>query len=50
MATHGLPTWPWTDAEIESLPSPEALLLEAMRRWSCRAAGRAADAGLPSHR
>ncbi|MBC9205953.1 hypothetical protein IBL26_03820 [Roseomonas aerophila] len=37
MATHGLPTWPWTDAEIESLPPPEALLLEAMRRWSCAA-------------
>jgi hypothetical protein len=39
MATHGLPTWPWTDVEIESLPPPEALLLEAMRRWSW-AAGR----------
>jgi hypothetical protein len=37
MATHGLPTWPWTDTEIESLPPPEALLLEAMRRWSCAA-------------
>jgi hypothetical protein len=37
MATHGLPTWPWTEAEIESLPPPEALLLEAMRRWSCAA-------------
>jgi hypothetical protein len=37
MATHGLPTWPWTDVEIESLPPPEALLLEAMRRWSCAA-------------
>lgn len=34
MATHGLPTWPWTDVEIESLPPPEALLLEAMRRWA----------------
>lgn len=34
MATHGLPTWPWTDEEIESLPPPEALLLEAVRRWT----------------
>ncbi len=42
MATHGLPTWPWTDVEIESLPPPEALLLEAMRRWAC-----AARHGLP---
>jgi hypothetical protein len=37
MATHGLPTWPWTDVESESLPPPEALLLEAMRRWSSAA-------------
>ncbi|EHL99291.1 hypothetical protein HMPREF9946_03289 [Acetobacteraceae bacterium AT-5844] len=42
MATHGLPTWPWTDVEIESLPPPETLLLEAMRRWAC-----AARRGLP---
>jgi hypothetical protein len=42
MATHGLPTWPWTDAETESLPPAEALLLEAMRRWAC-----AARRGLP---
>jgi hypothetical protein len=34
MATHGLPTWPWTDVETEELPPPEALLLEAMRRWA----------------
>lgn len=33
MATHGLPTWPWTDAEPEDLPPAEALLLDAMRRW-----------------
>jgi hypothetical protein len=37
MATHGLPTWPWTDTEIDSLPPPEALLLEAMRCWASAA-------------
>jgi hypothetical protein len=34
MATHGLPTWPWTDAETDQLPPAEALLLEAARRWN----------------
>ncbi|ONG44710.1 hypothetical protein BKE38_27490 [Pseudoroseomonas deserti] len=34
MATHGLPTWPWTDASTEALPAAESLLLEAMRRWA----------------
>ncbi|WP_419896347.1 hypothetical protein [Roseomonas sp. USHLN139] len=34
MATHGLPTWPWTDAGTETLPAAESLLLDAMRRWS----------------
>jgi hypothetical protein len=42
MATHGLPTWPWTDAETEELPAAEALLLDAMRRWE-----QAADRGEP---
>jgi hypothetical protein len=37
MATHGLPTWPWADTTIDNLPPPEALLLEAMRRWACAA-------------
>ncbi|MCQ4159833.1 hypothetical protein NON00_07820 [Roseomonas sp. GC11] len=39
MATHGLPTWPWTDACAESLAPPEALLLEGMRRWACAMRG-----------
>lgn len=34
MATHGLPIWPWTEALAEDLPPAEALLLDAMRRWS----------------
>lgn len=34
MATHGLPTWPWTDTATEDLPPPEALVLEGMRRWA----------------
>lgn len=33
MATHGLPTWPWTDAETGALPAPESLLLEVIRCW-----------------
>lgn len=48
MATHGLPTWPWTDAHVDALPAPEALLLEGMRRWSC--ATRRGLAGLPEAR
>lgn len=39
MATHGLPAWPWTDTGPDSLAAPEALLLEAMRRWACASRG-----------
>lgn len=37
MATHGLPAWPWTATAADDLPPPEALLLEAMRRWDAAA-------------
>ncbi len=48
MATHGLPTWPWTDADTEDLPAAEALLLEAMRRWND--AARRGEPPLPAAR
>ncbi|PHK96113.1 hypothetical protein CR162_04535 [Pseudoroseomonas rhizosphaerae] len=48
MATHGLPTWPWTNAHVDALPAPEALLLEGIRRWSC--AERRGLPGLPEAR
>jgi hypothetical protein len=48
MATHGLPTWPWTDAETEELPAAEALLLDAMRCWD--QAARAGEPPLPTSR
>jgi hypothetical protein len=38
VATHGLPIWPWTETAADALPPAEALLLEAMRRWSAAAA------------
>ena len=34
MATQGLPSWPWLGITPEELPEPEAVLLEAIRRWS----------------
>lgn len=34
MATRGLPLWPWTDAEADTLPPAERLLLEAARLWA----------------
>jgi len=37
LATHGLPTWPWTDTATDDLPAAEALLLEGMRRWEAAA-------------
>lgn len=48
MATHGLPTWPWTDQEAETLPLAEAVLLEAVRRWA--EAARRGRPGLPELR
>jgi hypothetical protein len=38
MATRGLRTWPYTDAEPEALPVAERLLLDAVRAWAqaCR--------------
>ncbi|MXP65787.1 hypothetical protein E0493_20765 [Roseomonas sp. M0104] len=43
MATHGLPTWPWQAAPIDTLPPAEALLVEGMRLW-----GEAARLGHPA--
>jgi hypothetical protein len=37
MATHGLPSWPWTNAEADALPVPERLVLDAMRAWALAA-------------
>jgi hypothetical protein len=34
MATRGLPTWPFTGAEPESLPNAERLLVDAVRAWA----------------
>ena len=34
MATQGLPSWPWLGIAPEELPEPEAVLLDAIRRWS----------------
>jgi hypothetical protein len=48
MATFGLPDWPWNGWPTDRLPPPEALLLEAMRRWA--AAARAGAAPLPAAR
>jgi hypothetical protein len=48
MATHGLPTWPWTDADTEALPPAESLLLAAMRGWA--AAARDGRPALPAAR
>ncbi len=38
MATRGLPTWPFTEAEPEELPPAERLLIDAARAWAhaCR--------------
>jgi hypothetical protein len=38
MATRGLPTWPYTGATPEELPSTERLLVDAARAWAaaCR--------------
>ncbi len=38
MATRGLPAWPYTAAEPDSLPQAERLLLDAARAWAaaCR--------------
>jgi hypothetical protein len=48
MATHGLPTWPWTESQADDLPPPERLLLEGMRLWA--AAARAGHPPLPALR
>lgn len=37
MATRGLPLWPWTRHEMDSLPEPERLLVEAARAWAAEA-------------
>ena len=34
MATRGLPTWPFTDADAEALPAPERLLIDTARAWA----------------
>lgn len=39
MATRGLPSWPWLDAEAADLPEAEALALDAMRAWAEGGAG-----------
>jgi len=33
MTTRGLPDWPWTGHDTADLPLPEALLIDALRRW-----------------
>ena len=42
MTTSGLPDWPWTHAEADTLPQAERLLLDTLRAWHA-----AARAGLP---
>ncbi len=37
MATHGLPVWPWTEAEADALPAPERLVVDAARAWAAAA-------------
>lgn len=34
MATSGLPVWPYTNAEPETLPPAERLLVDAARAWA----------------
>lgn len=34
MTTRGLPDWPWTGHDTADLPLPEALLIDATRRWA----------------
>lgn len=46
MSTGGLPDWPWAGAEVDDLPSPERLLLDAIRAW--HAAARAGTPPLPA--
>jgi hypothetical protein len=44
MASYGLPAWPWSDAQIDDLPAPERLLLDALRLWAREARRGAAPA------
>jgi hypothetical protein len=48
MATRGLPTWPFTGAEPDALPTAERLLVDAARAWA--AAARRGEPPLPALR